>query len=278
MPVRRGAPLRAWRAYRGRAPQRAWLALWAGVLASALVAGSLGTALARTPSLQELDGLSGPTAIGDGNLSQEPPPTPVAPRPAPSRPGNSPTPRPSPVTPPVNTAVDFPPGTGVDLTTGPITAVGDSVLLGAHVAVQRVLPHVLIDAAVNRQSYTVLDRIRARLAAGRLAPVVVIHIGTNGPAVLSDLDSLLRLLSTRTRVVLVNMHAPESWNDSTNRVLARAASQFRNVVLADWAAASAGHREYFVADDTHLTHSGGRAYAAVIAEALGGCRDPVCPR
>jgi hypothetical protein len=181
------------------------------------------------------------------------------------------------VAPPPNAAGYAPPGVGADLTRGPITAVGDSVLLGARVAVQRVLPGVLIDAAVSRQAGGVFARIRSRIQYDRLAPVVVIHTGTNGTVPYDQLSALLTDLKDRTRVVLVNTHVPRSWQDDNNAALSRAAAAFPNVVLADWAAVSAGHREYFVPDGVHLTQVGGRAYAAVIAEALGGCRSPRCP-
>jgi hypothetical protein len=178
----------------------------------------------------------------------------------------------------VNTKKNYPAGSGDDLAVGPVTAVGDSVLLGAHVAVERVLRKVTVDAAVARQFGSVAARIIARQKAGRLAPVVVIHTGTNGVIPANELADLLGELTDNTRVVLVNTHVPRSWGEESNDALAAAAAKYPNVVLADWAAVAQGRREYFAPDGVHLTQPGGRAYAAVIAQALGGCQDPVCPR
>lgn len=159
-------------------------------------------------------------------------------------------------------------GPGVDLNTLKVTAVGDSVMLGARVAVERDLPKATLDAAVSRQATEMYQRIRQRKAAGKLAPVVVIHAGTNGPAYKQDLFPMLRDLSDRQRVVLVSTHMPNKWMADSNNSIQAAAAEFPNVRVADWAAASEGHREYFVFDGTHLTMAGGRAYAATISDAL----------
>jgi hypothetical protein len=58
--------------------------------------------------------------------------------------------------------------------------------------------------------------------------------------------------------------------DDSNRNINGMAKQFDNVRIADWEAASEGHREYFVYDGTHLTTEGIRAYVATIREALKG--------
>lgn len=159
-------------------------------------------------------------------------------------------------------------GPGADLNTLKVTAVGDSVMLGARVAVERDLPKATLDAAVSRQATEMYQRIRQRKAAGKLASVVVIHAGTNGPAYKQDLFPLLRDLSDRQRVVLVSTHMPNKWMADSNNSIQAAAAQFPNVRVADWAAASDGHREYFVFDGTHLTMAGGRAYAATIGDAI----------
>ena len=294
MPIRNGALRRLWTTWRERYGRRFWAVAGAATLTLGLLIGSVSNGLAAAPSASAIDGLGGLTSIGDDDLSKEP----ALPQPSPtgaSKPGTERPGTPTPTTSatkkpdpsasptrtgkPVDTAVNFPPGTGTDLTRGPITAVGDSVLLGAHYAVERVLPRVTVDAAVARQFGAVASRILARLQADRLAPVVVIHTGTNGVVPEDQLTDLLTKLSDRTRVVLVNTHVPRSWQDGNNSTIARVAARFPNVALADWAAASVGHREYFVkGDGVHLTQPGGRAFSALIAAAVGGCHDPVCPR
>lgn len=51
-----------------------------------------------------------------------------------------------------------------------------------------------VDAAVSRHVAGVEERILSREAWGVLAPTVVIHIGTNGPAGEDELDDLARTL------------------------------------------------------------------------------------
>lgn len=157
---------------------------------------------------------------------------------------------------------------GEDLTKRAVTAVGDSVMLGGHVALERELPKATVDAAVKRNASEMFSRIRDRLSAGKLASVVVIHGGTNGPTVEKDLRSILTALKGQARVVLVTSHMPLSWMADNNNTIATVAKDFPNVRVADWAAASDGHPDYFVSDGVHLTQPGGRAYAETIGAAL----------
>lgn len=157
---------------------------------------------------------------------------------------------------------------GEDLSKRPITAVGDSVMLGARGSLTEVLPKVTVDAAVSRQALSMYQRLRERSAAGKLAPVVVLHVGTNGPAYADDLRTALKSLDSRARVVLVTTHVRAKWMEESNTNIRAVAKEFPNVRLADWAAAAEGHREYFVFDGTHLTAPGGRAYAQTIKDAL----------
>lgn len=150
----------------------------------------------------------------------------------------------------------------------PITAIGDSVMLGARSSLQTLMPKVTVDAAVARQSETILDRIAARRASNQLDDAVVLHLGTNGPAPYDDLVKALEGLKDRRRVVLVTVHAPVRWMDESNTNIRAAAKQFPNVRVADWEAAAEGNWDYFVSDGTHLTTSGLKAYADTVAQAL----------
>ena len=149
-----------------------------------------------------------------------------------------------------------------------MTAIGDSVMLGATGALEKAFD-VTVDAAVSRQFPQIVERVNARLAAGQLQNVVVIHAGTNGTAYWDMLKNTLDGLRDR-QVVLVTVHTPNSWMDDSNRNISGMANQFDNVRIADWEAASEGHREYFVYDGTHLTTEGIKAYVQTIRDALRG--------
>lgn len=260
MPVRHGALGRLWTRFRastGRA-RGGYVAALVGI-ASVVVASS--AALVSIPSVDAASYLGGVTAVGAGAL-----PTDGARDGQADRSGSPPTAPHGKGTP--GKGPDRP----VDLTTQRITAVGDSVLLGARDAVQKALPRVTIDASVSRQPSDLIDRIEERRRAGALADVLVIHTGTNGLPVTPDLRALLMQLDDLTRIVLVNVRSPVPWAAQSNEILQVASRELDNVVIADWAAASSGRRDYFESDGTHLTPKGAAAFAQTIVDAL---REPL---
>ena len=61
-----------------------------------------------------------------------------------------------------------------------ITAIGDSVLLGASGEVKKKLPDCLIDAKVSRQVIQAKDIVKDLKSKGKLGDTVVRALGTNG--------------------------------------------------------------------------------------------------
>jgi len=258
MPVRHGAVGRVWRRWRqGRLKltTRPWLITQGCVAAAAL---AVGLTLWTLPAPSASDYLGGVTEVGVESLDVvDRASVGVAPGSAPSTAPESA----SAVSPEA-----IPPG--ADLTKVPVTAVGDSVMLGARSELGKVFPKLTLDAAISRQAREVASRVTGRREAGQLAQVVVIHTGTNGPAYASILEPLVAALADRKRVVLVSNHAPDQWVEESNRVIAGLARKYPNVRLADWAGASAGHRDYFYSDGVHTNPAGARAYAQLVAQAV----------
>ncbi len=149
-----------------------------------------------------------------------------------------------------------------------VTAWGDSVMLGARYGLRFDIPGVFIDAVVGRQAGALPSGLTQLRRLGDLGPKVVIHVGDNGLFLRSTLETALTGLSDRTRVVLVTVRVPRRWQDPVNGLLRSVARGHRNVVVADWYQASAGHPEYFVSDGVHLTSAGIAAFAGLIAHAL----------
>jgi peptidoglycan/LPS O-acetylase OafA/YrhL len=149
-----------------------------------------------------------------------------------------------------------------------VTAWGDSVLLGARYGLWFDIPGVFIDAVVGRQAGTLPSGLTQLRTNGELGRDVVIHVGDNGLFLRSTLDTALSELSDRHRVVLVTIRVPRRWQDPVDSLLRSVAAGHRNVVIADWYQASAGHPEYFVRDGVHLTSPGIAAFAGLIAHAL----------
>jgi lysophospholipase L1-like esterase len=95
-------------------------------------------------------------------------------------------------------------------------------------------------------------------------------MGTNGVIQEKDLRSILEILKDRKRVVVVNDRVPRTWMKPNNKLLAKLVTQYPNARLADWNAASKGHRGYFAPDGVHLTKTGGQAFANLINDRLHG--------
>lgn len=157
---------------------------------------------------------------------------------------------------------------------GPISAIGDSVMLGAADILAEEIPGIGVDASVARMPGAFTGRVKKLSRAEQLANVVVLHPGTNGVLNEEILRSLLDPLADYDRVVVVNASVPRSWEKPNNSLVDAVIEDYPNVVLADWHAAAQGNRDYFVSDGIHLTAKGARAYADVIRRAAGLITDP----
>jgi peptidoglycan/LPS O-acetylase OafA/YrhL/lysophospholipase L1-like esterase len=147
-----------------------------------------------------------------------------------------------------------------------ITAIGDSVMLGAKPALEQRLGSVVVDATVSRQFGHAIDLVRALHDQGRLSDTVVVHMGTNGLITQGHLDAMQDLLKDRKRVVFLNLKVPRRWEQPDNDVLAANVPKWPNAVLIDWHAVGNAHPEWFYDDGFHLRPDGQRAYADLVAQ------------
>jgi peptidoglycan/LPS O-acetylase OafA/YrhL len=184
---------------------------------------------------------------------------------APRAPGSTSAPAPAPAGAPSSPSTTLVP-------LGPlarVTAIGDSVMLGAQASLRGFLGDRLqLDANVSRHFTEGLDVARRLHAAGQLGDVVVIHLGTNGAIPEDQLNELLQLLSSVKRVVVVNAKVDRPWEGPDNEVIAAVVPRFPNAVLFDWHAAASEHPEFLVQDGVHLSSAGQAHYALVIASKL----------
>ncbi len=150
---------------------------------------------------------------------------------------------------------------------GPILAVGDSVMLGATSALKSTLgPELRVDAVVSRQPEQTIARLFAYRAAGTLPPRVIVHIGDNGPVYYADLLRLKAALAGVPLVVIVNVRVATSWQSEVNSELGQAVAGWHEATIADWYDASVGGGA--VADGTHTTIAGAELFAALISRAV----------
>jgi hypothetical protein len=217
------------------------------------------TAVATTPPPPS------PTATPSPTPAPTPTPTPVPPRrtpaavatPAPPPPA---TPSPAHPAPEPSAATADPPGG--------VTAIGDSVMLGASSALRAAIPSIEVDAVVSRQWDPGVATVQSDRGSGRLRPTLVVDLGTNGTVSAGQFDAMVRAATGTRRVVFVTVRVPRSWEASVNATLRAGVARHPGAVLADWYAASAGHPEWFGADGYHLQPAGARALAALIAGAV----------
>ncbi len=194
---------------------------------------------------------AGPTATAAATAS----PTPAQPAPPAPRPGTLPA------------SLDG------ESRGGRVTAIGDSVLLGANEALRGALGRVEIDAAIGRQVYTAVDILRALAANGQLGDVVIIHLGNNGTFSARQFDEIMSLAGDSRRVVFVNVKVPRPWEASVNATLAEGGQRYANATMVDWHSVGGAQPELFWDDGIHLRPEGARVYANLIAAAIAGARE-----
>src|SRR3954469_5181748 len=153
-----------------------------------------------------------------------------------------------------------------------VTLIGDSVMVGAEPALRDDLAgrsrgsdwHV----REGFQPSAELDLLALLAKRHAVSPLLVLHIGTNGPIDPGRLDRLIGGLRGH-RIVLVTDHMPQPWRSVNNRVLRAAAKHHRGVAVADWDSAADHHRGWFWNDGIHVRAAGADAYARLVIDALG---------
>jgi peptidoglycan/LPS O-acetylase OafA/YrhL len=269
LPIRRGAIGRWWTAYRGSNDDRRrelrtrWAA--AGVVA-VLVVGTLVITVGRAKPPAPLDFV----AIGDISAlelqAEETTPTTIAaldPGLIPNGVASAPT------TSTTTTAPPPPPPPPTIPAGRTVTALGDSVMLGAMRALQALGPGVTVDAAVSRQVNVGIEVLTFYRDMGALGDTVVIHLGNNGTFTAEQFDQIMTVLDGH-KVVFLTVKVPgRRWQDPNNAVIVEGVGRWANAVLIDWKGLSEGQPpEIFYDDQMHLRAEGAFFYSALIAEAV----------
>ncbi len=158
-----------------------------------------------------------------------------------------------------------------------ITAVGDSVMKGAAIALKKLardsggLARIYVDAEESRsfeQGHAILAELKR---TGSLGDLVLIHLGANN----SHIDDgqfarLAKLLADRRLVLFMTVKSDKTAPCAkVNATLARLVAATPNARLFDWQGAADGHPELFYSDRTHLRPVGADFYAATVFAQLG---------
>lgn len=151
-----------------------------------------------------------------------------------------------------------------------IFAVGDSVMLAAAPGLLDRFPGIDIDAEVGRQWWQLSAVLDGDI--NRIRSYLIIGLGANGTESAGQIDEILDRLRPDQTVVLVNVSGPMAWRDEVNTELAQVAKNRPHTCVADWRAAIKDHPDLLATDNVHPGSSGGRIYAAQVAQALSVCR------
>jgi len=150
-----------------------------------------------------------------------------------------------------------------------ITAIGDSVLLGASKEVKKKLPDCMIDAKVSRQVIQSKDIVKDLKSKGKLGDTVVLALGTNGTFSDAVGRELIRAIGKDRKIYWVTAFGEHlQWQEEANHQIRSMAEQYKNVQIIDWASLAEGHPKWFVSDGVHLTSSGCKAYAKLYYDAI----------
>jgi lysophospholipase L1-like esterase len=150
-----------------------------------------------------------------------------------------------------------------------VTAIGDSVMLGAVGALEADIDGIEIDAAISRQTSAAIELLRERRVAGQLGDVVVVHLGNNGTLSSDQFDAMMDVLAKVPRVLFLTVKVPRAWENPNDAVLADGVQRYSNTVLVDWRGTSLSRPDYFWDDGIHLRPEGAAAYAALISSNIG---------
>jgi hypothetical protein len=149
-----------------------------------------------------------------------------------------------------------------------ILAFGESVMIQGAAALAEDLGPVRVDAAVGRHVHEGIRILERRAADGKLARIVIIQLGNNGPFRAGQFDAVMAPLRDVHLVVWVNVRVPRDWEAHNNRIISSGVAKYPNARLVDWYAATEGRPELFWKDGYHPRPKGAKLYADLIAAAV----------
>ena len=150
-----------------------------------------------------------------------------------------------------------------------IMAVGDSVMLAAAPELKKAFPGIHIDAVVSRQMAQGPEIVQQIVDEGKMRPILVLGLGTNGPIDRSSVEKIAATIGPDVQLVLVNVEAPRGWIAGNNKIFAKFAGEQRSVELANWSDAIKPRIDVLSSDKVHPGGpTGGRIYAGAIRDAL----------
>jgi len=152
-----------------------------------------------------------------------------------------------------------------------VTAIGDSVMLGAELYMKKLMPGAVVDAGISRQVWEGLSIIKSLDQQGQLGNTVVIELGTNGIFQDSVGQELVDNLGAERTIYWLTVYGKDlTWQEDVNKVIRTLSENNENVHLLDWAEIAPSHPEWFYDDGIHLNLDGQSGFASFIADRVIG--------
>ena len=158
---------------------------------------------------------------------------------------------------------------------GWISALGDSVMLGAAEDVEALLGEDIVDATVSRQLRDSPASVKELVARENPPQVIIIGLGTNGEVSDAQFDETMLEAAEVPMVAFVNIRVPRDWEAPTNAVLAAGVERWDNAILIDWFTPADPDDSNFAADGFHPSLTGRVLYSDLVSEAIFPTGDPV---
>ena len=150
-----------------------------------------------------------------------------------------------------------------------VTAIGDSVMLGAKVEMENRMPGCVVDADESRQIWDGKEVAEGLEAEGKLGDTIVLALGTNCTFTKDTARELLDYLGTERTIYWVTAYGEKlSWQDEVNATMEAVSEEYDNVHLLRWDEVGPQHPEWFYGDGLHLNGEGRIGYAEFLKENL----------
>jgi peptidoglycan/LPS O-acetylase OafA/YrhL len=150
-----------------------------------------------------------------------------------------------------------------------IIAIGDSVMIGARDQLaKRLGSRFSMNARIGRQAEDFIKLVHQLRAKGHQPDALIIQMGNNGPLYSDDMAAIRHYTRGLGHLFFVSDEAPVSWEGQSNSALLEAAKEWPQTSLINWHAIAG--RSGYTWDGIHLTPTGARAYAKLVAHDVLG--------
>jgi len=150
-----------------------------------------------------------------------------------------------------------------------ITAIGDSLMVGATPFLEELFPGISIDGRVGRPMPEGMDILDELLAQGAVGDYVVLGLATNAGVTVAQFDEIITEIGPDRTLIVVNAWGDRSWIPGGNDEIAQADAKYgTQLVVADWYNLILDNQELIGPDGIHANDAGKQAYANLVLNTI----------